>query len=162
MEYRDLYDQNRVLTGEKILKDEEIPTGKYGLMVVWFIENTDGKFLMQKRSINKGSKWATTGGHPKSGESSLDGIITEVKEELGIDISKDDLVLFKKAQGKNSFCDLYYLNKNINLTDITIQEEEVENVNWLSIDEINNLNSNNEFIKGHYMMFQDCLDFLKK
>lgn len=37
MEYRDLYDTNRVLTGEKISKNEKIPENKFILMVVIFI-----------------------------------------------------------------------------------------------------------------------------
>ena len=101
MEYRDLYDNNRILTGEKILKNDKIPENKFILMVVIFIQNNKNEFLIQKRTIDKGGLWATTGGHPKSGDSSIEGIITEVKEELGISINKP--ILFKQASGKNSF-----------------------------------------------------------
>jgi len=134
--------------------------GKYILMVVIFIENDNHEFLIQKRSIDKGGKWATTGGHPKSGESSLEGIINEVKEELGIDIEKP--ILFKQASGKYSFCDLYYLNKNIDVQDIVIQKEEVDDIKWASQEEIEKLYQDNEFNKGHYMMFKDCLEYLKR
>lgn len=130
------------------------------MMVVIFIQNNNNEFLIQKRSLDKGGKWATTGGHPKSGESSLQGIITEVKEELGIKINNP--ILFKQANGKNTICDLYYIKDDIDISKITIQKEEVENVKWASIDEINNLMNNGEFNKGHYMMFKDCLDFLDK
>ena len=81
MEYRDLYDKTRTLTSEKILSTEEIPQNRLILVVVIFIENSKGDFLIQKRSKKKDGLWATTGGHPKSGESSLNGIITEVKEK---------------------------------------------------------------------------------
>ena len=118
MEYRDLYDLNRNLTGEKILKGEEIPNNRAILMVVIFIENSKGQFLMQKRSKEKGGLWATTGGHPKTGETSLEGIIQECKEELGITISNP--ILFKKASGKQAFCDLYYINKDVD--NIVIQK----------------------------------------
>lgn len=47
-----------------------------------FIQNSKGKFLIQKRSKIKNGKYATTGGHPKSGEDSIQGIISEVKEEI--------------------------------------------------------------------------------
>lgn len=158
MEKRDLYDINRNIIGKSIFKNEPIPENTYIMMVVIFIQNDNNKFLIQKRSIDKGGKWATTGGHPKSGESSLEGIITEVKEELGITISNP--ILFKQANGENTICDLYYIKKNIDIAEITIQKEEVTNVKWVSIDEINNLMNNNEFNKGHYMMFKDCLEFL--
>lgn len=160
MEYRDLYDKNRVLTGEKISKNEKIPENKFILMVVIFIQNNENEFLIQKRAINKGGLWATTGGHPKSGESSIEGIITEVREELGILINNP--ILFKQASGKNSFCDLYYLKANINIENIKIQKEEVSDIKWAKADEIKNLYQNQLFNKGHYMMFQDCLEFLNK
>lgn len=160
MEYRDLYDINRNLTGEKIIKGEEIPDNRVILMVVIFIENSKGQFLMQKRSAEKGGLWATTGGHPKSGETSLEGVLTECSEELGIEITNP--TLFKQASGKKAFCDLYYLNQDIDINDIIIQEEEVDEVKWLSVEEIEELNHNGQFNKGHYMMFKDCLEFLNK
>ena len=159
MEYRDLYDKNRTLTGEKILSTKEIPHDKFILVVVIFIQNTKGEFLIQKRSKKKDGLWATTGGHPKSGESSLNGIITEVKEELGIDIKNP--ILFKQATGKNTFCDLYYLKQDIDLNNIKLQKDEVEEVKWVSIDEINLLMEKSEFKKGHYIMLKDCLEYLQ-
>lgn len=160
MEKRDLYDINKNLIGKSIYKDDEIPNNTYILVVVIFIQNDNNEFLIQKRSIDKGGKWASTGGHPKSGENSLQGILTEVKEELGIEIESP--TLFKTANGKNTICDLYYIKKNIAIDNIKFQKEEVSNVKWASIDEINTLMNNNEFHKGHYMMFKDCLEFLNK
>jgi len=160
METRDLYDINRNLIGKTIKKDDKIPDNTYIMMVVIFIQNSNNDFLIQKRSLDKGGKWASTGGHPKAGESSLQGIITEVKEELGIKINNP--ILFKQANGKNTICDLYYIKEDIDLTKITIQKKEVDEVKWASIDEINNLMNNDEFNKGHYMMFKDCLKFLDK
>lgn len=158
MEMRDLYDINRNLTGKRIFKGDVIPENTYIMIVVIFIQNEKNEFLIQKRSIQKDGLWATTGGHPKSGESSLEGIITEVKEELGIVIDRP--ILFKQASGKNTICDLYYIKKNIDLKDIVLQEEEVSSVKWASIDEINELMKNNEFKESHYKMFMDFLEFL--
>ena len=61
MEKRDLYDADRNLTGETIFKGEKIPENKYILVVLSFIENSDGKFLIQKRSVQKNGKFASTG-----------------------------------------------------------------------------------------------------
>lgn len=162
MEYRDLYDENKKLIGKKFKKGEKIPEGFYYLMVVCFMQNSNGKFLMQKRVPQKDGLWATTGGHPKSGENSLTGIITEIKEELGINVKPENLKLFKEASGKDSFCDLYYLKEDIKIDDITVQKDEVEKVKWLSIKEINQLKEEGKFNKGHYMMFQDCLKYLNE
>lgn len=53
MEYRDLYNKDRNLTGKTIAKGEPIPKGYYIKIVVCFMENSEGKFLMQKRSLQK-------------------------------------------------------------------------------------------------------------
>lgn len=112
MEKRDLYDKNRNLTGETIFKGEEIPDGRYIVVVLAYIQNSEGKFLIQKRSERKNGRFATTGGHPKSGEDSIQGIITEVKEEIGIDINAEDLQLYfsGKSDKEKVFWDDYYIN----------------------------------------------------
>lgn len=51
MERRDLYDKNRNLTGETILKGETIPDERYIVVVLVFIQNSEGKFLIQSRNI---------------------------------------------------------------------------------------------------------------
>ena len=94
MEKRDLYDENRELTGETVYKGEPIPEGKYIIVVLVYIQNSEGKFLIQKRSKLKDGKYATTGGHVKSGETSVEGILSEVREELGLELNPDDLVLY--------------------------------------------------------------------
>lgn len=160
MEKRDLYNIERQLIGKSIYKTDEIPENTYILMVVIFIQNNKNEFLIQKRSSDKGGLWATTGGHPKSGETSLQGIITEVKEELNIDI--DNPILFKQASGKNTLCDLYFLKKDIDINEITFQKEEVDGVKWASLEEIEALFKTGLFNKGHYMMFKDCLEFINK
>ena len=79
MERRDLYDKNRNFSGKTIYKSESVPEGSYIVVVLIYIQNSKGEFLLQKRSARKNGLWATTGGHPKSGEDSIQGILTEVK-----------------------------------------------------------------------------------
>lgn len=157
MEKRDLYNENRELLEKTISKDEAIPDGSFILMVVAFIENSDGQYLIQKRSEIKGGEWAFTGGHPKHGESSLEGIKTEIFEELGI--VSNNLILFKSARGRNTFCDLYYVKQDINLNSIIKQEEEVSDVMFATKKQIDVLFKEGKFKKGHYMMFNDYLQY---
>ncbi len=160
MEYRDLYDENRCLTGEKILKGEVVPQGRFYITVAVFIENYKDEFLLQ---INKKyNMWTTTGGHPKSGETSLEGIITEIKEELGIDVSKDELKLFKTIKTEDDFVDLYYLKKDIKIEDIVKQDEEVGDVKWFSKEQIKELIKESKFLPPHIAFFYDCLEYLNK
>lgn len=157
MEYRDLYDKNRNLIGKIIAEDEKTPEGYYILVVVCFMENSKGKFLMQKRSVQKDGLWGTTGGHSKTGEDSLIGMHTEIEEELGLDINKNELKLVTTMQDNKIICDIYYINKDIDINDITMQESEVASVKYLTLSEIEDLYKNGEFKKSHYHMFQKCL-----
>ena len=161
MEKRDLYDENKILTGETIYKGQEVPKGRYYITVVVFIQNYKNEFLIQKRVAKKDGKWATTGGHPVSGETSKQGIITEIKEELSINVIENNLILFKTIKTEDDFVDIYYLKENINIDKIKIQKDEVEDVKWASKEEIEKLIENGQFSESHTEFFRDCLKFLK-
>lgn len=164
IEKRDLYDENRNLIGETIFKGEEIPEGKYIVVVLVFIQNSEGKFLIQKISKRKNGKYATTGGHPKSGENSIQRIITEVKEEIGLDIKPEDLQLYYggKSEIEKVFWDDYYVKMDVpDIDKLKLQEEEVASVHWFSIEEIKDLMKQDKFFKNHYEEFEILLDWLK-
>ena len=158
MEIRDLYDVNKKLTGKTFLKGEQVPLGYYYLIVAVILENSKGEFLIQKRVLRKGGKWALTAGHPKSGESSFEGLCSEVSEELGIDISKDKPKLVETWINNDQIFDIYYLKKDIDLGDVVIQEEEVDGVRYASIDEIRDMYNMGEFHLNHFILFNKCLE----
>ena len=162
MELRDLYNENKIKTGEVIQKGQAIPVGKYYLTVVVFIQNFKGEFLIQQRVPEKNNKWATTGGHPVSGETSLSGLVNEIKEEIGILIDKNKVELFKTIRTEDDFVDLYYLNMDINLDDVVLQEIEVQDIKWLTKEKIYKLIKNNEFSESNIGFFEDCLNYLNK
>ena len=165
MEQRDLYDINRKLTGKTIFKDEAIPKNSYILVVLIFIQNSEGKFLIQKRSKIKNGKYATTGGHPKSGEDSIQGIISEVKEEIGLELNPNEIQLFYtgRSELEQVFWDDYYIRMDIgDIKKLKLQKEEVESVCWLSIDEINLLMKEKKFYENNYEEFERLLNWLKE
>lgn len=163
MEKRDLYDINRNLTGETIFKGEPIPEGRYIIVVLVYIQNSKGEFLIQKRTLEKNGKYASTGGHAKSGETGLQGMITEIKEELGLDVSPDELeLIFSGREDKAQvFFDLFYLKKDFEIKDLTLQKEEVDFVEWMSISEIDKLIKDDLFFSNHAEEFYRTLDVLK-
>ncbi len=164
MEKRDLYDKNRKLTGETIFKGNTIPDNRYIIVVLVFIQNSEGKFLIQKRSKIKNGKYATTGGHPKSGENSIQGIISEVKEEIGLDIKPEDLELYysNRSDTEQVFWDDYYVKMDIkNLDKLNLQKEEVDSVCWMDVDEIHELNEEDKFFKNHYEEFEILLEWIE-
>lgn len=162
MELRDLYDKFSNKTNLTYYKGDKIPDGYYPMVVMIAIENNEGKFLMQKRVESKGGDWGVTGGHPKSGETPIEGIITEVKEELGIDISNEIIEEFKSGCDGEDCYVMYYTNLDIDIKQLNIQQEELSEVRWFSIDELNNMVKNNELNKNQVEFFIKCKNYLDK
>lgn len=161
-EKRDLYDKDLKLTGLTYYKGDNIPEGYYPMVVMIAIENSKGEFLMQKRVPRKGGDYGVTGGHPKSGETPYEGIITEVYEELGIDICNNEIIEFASGcDGKDCFI-MYYTKLDLEIEDFTIQEEELTEVKWFSIEELNAMVENNILNQDQVDFFLKCKNYLNK
>ena len=161
-ELRDLYDINSERTGKTYYKGDSIPKGYYPMVVMTVIRNSKGEFLMQKRVESKGGDWGVTGGHPKAGETPIEGIITEVKEELGLSFSKDDFIEYDSGcDGKDCY-KMYLVNKDIDLNDITIEEEELTEVRWFSMEELDNMVSTGELNPDQIACFKKACEFIEK
>ena len=95
MELLDVYNDNGEVTGKVVKRgsgDEAFEPHEHIAVAIIFIENSKGEFLIQKTSDSKGGLYSSTGGHIDSKERSCDTVIREVKEEIGVDISHDDIV----------------------------------------------------------------------
>ncbi len=162
-EYRDLYDNNRKPVNKKMLKDGIQPKGlKYVTVVVFIFNPKNKKWLMQKRTKDKGGKWATTSGHPVSGTTSIQGMITEIKEELGLTVQEKELKLITTVQRKKKFADIYYLEKIIDINEVKIQKEEVDDITWMSDKDIEDFYNENKFKKTHYNYYKALVSSMKK
>ena len=80
--------------------------GLWHRAVVVFIISTDNqKVLLQKRSATKRmwpNLWdVTAGGHVLSGEFGYESVIREAKEEINIDIDKNDLEFIGSSISEN-------------------------------------------------------------
>lgn len=163
MEVRDLYDINRNRTGETILKDEPIPKGKYIGVVLCFIQNSKEQFLIQKRSKQKNGKYGATSGHLETGETSIQGMSRELKEELGLNVTPFELKLLYSGRNddKQYFYDIYYLKKDFPVKDLILQKDEVDFAQWVSIDEIIKMIKKGLFTTSHSEVFLELEDTLK-
>ena len=160
-EKRDLYDINSNKTDLTYYKGDPIPEGYYPMVVMVVIKNLNGKFLMQKRVENKGGDWGVTGGHPKSGETPIEGIVSEVKEELGLDFSNENFIEYDSGcDGKDCY-KMYFVNKDINLEDITIQEEELSEVKWFSMEDLEKMVETKELNEDQISCFKKVCKFLE-
>ena len=154
-EKRDLYDINSNKTDLTYYKGDNIPQGYYPMVVMIAIQNSNGEFLMQKRVEAKGGDYGVTGGHPKSGETPYEGILTEVKEELGIDIRGNEIIEFASGCDGKECYKMYYTKIDLDVSKLEIQKEELSEVKWFSLDELKQMVQNN-------ILNQDQIDFFIK
>lgn len=149
----------------KITERYEKIDGEYKLSMHVWIQNDKGEFLIQKRSPLKKvfpNYWSITGGGVDSGENTLDTVYRECKEELGINVKEENLELVLSFKRNFDFVDIYLLKQNIELNQIIMQEEEVSDVKWVTINEIKNMIKTNEFapnIKIYFEIFENLLDY---
>lgn len=152
MELVDLYDGKKELTGETVDK-KAVPAGKFRLSVHVWIINNQGELLVQQRlsTANKfPNMWSVTGGSVRAGESSLDGVLRELSEELGINATKDEMQFLASYRRKIYFVDVWLLNKNIDIKNIIMQKDEVQAVKWVTLKEFEKMLDNKEVIRSSY------------
>ena len=159
-EKRDLYDKNGNKTNLTYYKGDEIPEGYYPMVVMIVIQNSDGEFLMQKRVESKGGDYGVTGGHPKSGETPFQGIITEVREELGIDISNNEIIEFDSGCDGIDCYKMYYTKLDLDISQFNIQLEELTEVRWFSVDKLYEMVDNKILNENQIECFIKCQKFL--
>lgn len=163
MELFDVYDDFFVKTGQTHERGIPLEKGSNLLVVQIWIKNTKGEYLITKRhpSLWMGNMYQTTGGCAITNESSMDAILRETSEEIGLTLKKDELEQFTHYhQVKNpllggAFFDIYYLKKDIPLQNITLQKEETIDARWATTKEIIELEK-----KGQFMPFNECYPYI--
>ncbi|MBR6137286.1 MAG: NUDIX hydrolase [Bacilli bacterium] len=165
MELLDVYDNNGNVTGRTIIRGDKtavLNENEHIAVAVIFIENENGEFLIQKTSEEKGGEYSSTGGHVDSGETPLTTIKREVKEELGYNIDNEKIEEYGFMLYDMPIRYLYYLKKNIPLSELTIQKEEVAFVEYMSVSKIKELIESNQMLKSHGIMFNELMNTQKE
>lgn len=144
----DVLNENGEKTGEVVSREDVHKLGLWHKCVHIWIINGKGEVLLQKRSEQKATNpnmWTTaTSGHLSAGDTSIEGAIRELSEEIGLQVNEDELkYLFTvKESGvndnnekhiiENEITDVYLIEKNVAITELKLQEEEVSSVKWFS------------------------------
>lgn len=150
MELVDIVDENNELTGQVEDRWVAYNNGLWRRTVSCWLMNENGEVLLQKRTANKvrnPNKWAKTGGQVDSGETVDEAIFREVKEELGIEIPKDQIkvINIRKSDDKNKrFSYNYIFIVNYKIEDYVLQKEEVADVKYVTIEEMELVKKNND------------------
>ena len=83
-------------------------------------------------------------------------MLRELKEELGLSVTKSELKLLRIRRYGYKFTLLYMLKSNVPIEMLRLQAEEVESVQWMSREEIEKLCNEGLFNKIHYQLLLDC------
>ena len=164
MEILDLFDVRKNNVNKTIIRDsKETEMGEFRQSVhIWLI-NDNNELLVQQKSFNmkkNPGKWAFTGGLPMAGESSLEGAIREVKEELNIDIKPEEMGLLITFRREHDFVDVWVTRNNTKIEDMILQKTEVEKVKWISISEMDEMLADGKFVPAidlYYDLFKKLL-----
>ncbi|MDE5768910.1 MAG: NUDIX hydrolase [Oscillospiraceae bacterium] len=134
MEYWDIYDKDKKLTGRTMQRNDfTMQDGDYHLTVLGVICRPDGKFLITQRAMNKhwaAGWWEVSGGGVMAGESSQQAVLREVLEETGLDVSQAQggyqFTYRRESKGDNYFVDVYKFLLDFEESDVTPQLQEMQ------------------------------------
>lgn len=146
MSLMDVLDENGKPTGEIKSKKEIHEQGLWHMASWVWIYNNKGEILLQQRSKNKDNhpgEWdISAAGHVDAGETPLLAAVREIKEEIGLDIDPSQLKLIdKKIISKHNPVNnweereisyVYLLEYNGEVSDLTLQESEVEKMEFIT------------------------------
>ena len=137
MELVDLLNNRKELIGETCERNA-VPEGKYRLSIHIWIVNDKNEILIQQRSASRKmfpNMWTNTGGACIAGETSIETVFRELKEELNVIPNIDNLELIASYKRKKDYVDVWLLKQNINIKDLKFNDNEVQAAKWITIEE---------------------------
>jgi len=150
MELIDVLTPDGAFTGVSKPKPEIHRDGDWHRAAHIWIVTSDGRILLQKRSIRKENNpgmWdVSAAGHVSAGESVIDSAVREVFEEIGLRISPSELrhvatiaessVLNNGTYFDNEIHEVFIVRRDVDLSALVLQEEEVDDVALVRPDEL--------------------------
>ena len=160
MELVDLLNNRKELIGETCERNA-VPEGKYRLSIHIWIVNDKNEILIQQRSASRKmfpNMWTNTGGACIAGETSIETVFRELKEELNIIPNIDNLELIASYKRKKDYVDVWLLRQNINIKDLKFNDNEVQAAKWVSIEEWKKLLIEEQAIKSSTNYFLNYIN----
>ncbi len=137
VEYNDIYDENRCLTGRQHRRGSRWRKGEFGLVVCVWVYDGHGKVLLTRRAPEKtfAGTWENSGGAALAGENSRQAIARELFEETGIQAAPEEFELLESCREFSTFYDHYCLRRESSQP-ITLQPGETDAAKWVTLEEI--------------------------
>lgn len=150
MEQRDIYDLYGQKTGKVVSRQEPLLPGEYCRTVCVCVFNSRGEMLLQKRTPDK-ALWAnlwdiTAAGGVMAGENGQQAAERELREEMGLEICFEGVRPKLTTYFRDGFSDVFTVVRDVELSQLTLQKEEVADARWASLDEIEVMMKEGTFI----------------
>ena len=169
MEILEVFDLNNNSLGYGLSRDEVFAKIFWHRPVSAWIMNDKGEILLQKRSLTKKKNpgmWSKTGGHVEYDEDTRVAIKRKVYEEIGLNVDKIELIdIFRyDSEIEKNYSYSYIIFTDKLESEFILQQEEVDNVKYYTIEELIE-NKNNLmfcFSKWDLDSFNNDINILKK
>lgn len=146
-ELLDVVDENNHLTGESLPRSEVHAGGLWHRTAHIYLfrrHNSEIEILIHLRSKLKDgapNTWDTRfGGHVHSGVIIEQGALAELKEELGLSKQAEDFIegewRKREEDWNREFTKVFYLEYSGSLDDLHFEDDEVQEVKWMSAGDI--------------------------
>jgi len=138
VEWNDIYDENRKLTGRVHQRGTPWNPGEFGVVVCVWVYDGRGHVLLTRRAPGKSfaGTWENSGGAVKAGETSRQAIARELYEETGIRAEESEFEFLDTDMDRNMFYDHYCLCRRVRLKDIVLLPGETDGAMWASFGKI--------------------------
>ena len=160
MEFNDIYDKDRNLTGRVHRRGTRWHPGEYGLVVCVWVYDGKGNVLLTRRAKGKSfaGTWENSGGAAQTGENSRQAIARELFEETGIRAEEDEFELIGSDRDRNTHFDFYCIKRTTPLTKIVLLPGETDGVQWASFEQVREMVRTGEICRiiGRQYMRQEC------
>ena len=122
----------------------------------------DNKVLMVKEAKKKCyGQWNFPAGHLDFNESLKEGAIREIKEETGCDVELDGICYIANRILEDDLFIMIAFNAKLVKEDIKFDKEEILDVKWIPIEEINQYSTEEWIKKNIYTKLNEKLAYTK-
>lgn len=126
----DIYDINKNKKNKFHKRGLPLDDGDYHIVIHAWVVNSNDEVILTKRHSSKNicpNMWECTEGSIVAGESSVEGAVRELKEEIGINFEIDEAEFFTSfvLDFSNTIIDSYIFKRDVNINDLVLQENEV-------------------------------------
>ena len=169
----DVLDEDGNKTGRIETRSKVHEIGLWHRIVAIALIDSKGQLLMQKRTMTKKSnpgKWdLSVAGHVSAGESSIEAVLKEVREEIGLHLNEKDLkyiLTTKKVSTKDNIINKHIIDcyiaiyPEIDINKLKLQESEVEQVKLCNLQEVKEM-VNSKVVIERDVFYKEIYKYLK-